>query len=167
MVTFSEVLTPEHIQKLVILAHKIWNQHFVPLIGQAQVDYMLDRFQSEPAISEAITEGVEYTLIQNEGIEAGYLALIPDQPPGKMMISKLYLDIRYRGLGLGRAMLNFIREKAGKKGIKVLWLTVNRNNHDSIDWYIRRGFQVTRELKKDIGGGFYMDDLIMELKLAD
>lgn len=28
------------------LAKEIWNQHFVPIIGQDQVDYMLNKFQS-------------------------------------------------------------------------------------------------------------------------
>ena len=38
------------------LAKEIWNQHFVPIIGQDQVDYMLNKFQSCESIKTQMSE---------------------------------------------------------------------------------------------------------------
>ena len=32
------------------LAHDIWNEHYIPIIGKTQVDYMLDKFQNVDAM---------------------------------------------------------------------------------------------------------------------
>jgi diamine N-acetyltransferase len=144
------------------LARTIWREHFVPIIGQPQVDYMLERFQSAAAIAEQMRSGAEYYLIYREGRPGGYTAIIPESPPGKLMLSKLYLLRRERGQGLGRQLMDFVIEQSRKRGLAVVWLTVNRDNTKVIEWYRRRGFRVVDEMKKDIGGGFCMDDFIME-----
>jgi len=41
-------------------------------------------------------------------------------------------------------------------------LGVNRFNEKAIRAYRRNGFAIREELKTDIGGGFVMDDFIME-----
>ena len=53
----------EQIEILSKLACEIWNQHFVPIIGQAQVDYMLNKFLSPKALTEQIASGYEYFLV--------------------------------------------------------------------------------------------------------
>ena len=42
------------IQDIAILAEEIWHQHFTPIIGKEQVDYMVDKFQSYPAIKRRL-----------------------------------------------------------------------------------------------------------------
>ena len=54
MLTFKKVTTGEEIKETAQLAHNIWNQHFVSIIGQAQTDYMLENFQSENAMAKQI-----------------------------------------------------------------------------------------------------------------
>ena len=48
-ISMIPVKSIEQIETLSKLACEIWNQHFVPIIGQAQVDYMLDKFLSPKA----------------------------------------------------------------------------------------------------------------------
>ena len=53
--------TDEEIKAVAVLANEIWHQHFIPIIGEAQVDYMVEKFQSYPAISNQIKkDGYEY-----------------------------------------------------------------------------------------------------------
>ena len=53
--------TDSEIQNIATLAEEIWNQHFVPIIGKAQVDYMVEKFQSYPALKSQIeNDGYEY-----------------------------------------------------------------------------------------------------------
>ena len=97
------------IRNVASLAHEIWNQHFVPIIGQAQVDYMLDKFQSVDAITKQLNEGFEYYIISSDKTKAGYLGLLPDINSGKMMISKVYVRKELRGSGVVIPLLNLLK----------------------------------------------------------
>lgn len=144
------------------LARRIWNHHFVPLIGQEQVDYMLEKFQSASAISAQLRNGYQYYLLGLGSEWAGYLALLPDDTTGKMMISKIYIRADRRGEGNGGFLLDFANRESKRRNLNAFWLTVNRHNHGAITWYKNRGFRIIESQKQDIGGGFFMDDFVME-----
>ena len=63
---FIPVTTSDHMSIVESLAREIWTEHYTPIIGKLQVDYMLDRFQSRQAIAQQIREGVLYFLIQED-----------------------------------------------------------------------------------------------------
>ena len=123
---------------------------------------MLEKFQSAEAITSQIESGWEYYIAKLEGADAGYTGLVPDADRQKMMLSKLYVQKTFRGLGVGQRIIEFIEAKCRAYSITSLWLTVNRFNNGPIEWYKHHGFRITDEVKKDIGGGFVMDDYIME-----
>ena len=153
----------EQIAAVAALAREIWTEHYVPIIGAAQVEYMLGRFQSEAAIARQIAaEGYEYHLAP----EAGYLALVPDLARKSVLLSKIYVQAGVRGTGLGRGLMAFAEARCAELGCTELWLTVNRNNAGSIAFYERMGFRKTQELVTDIGGGFAMDDWRMAKRMA-
>lgn len=148
------------IQRLADLAHEIWWQHFPPIIGEAQVKYMVDKFQSNEAIIHQLRNGYEYFLAELDGTAVGYTGLVPDK--GKLMLSKLYVKDSTRGKGVGQALLDFIEAKCRAEGMDRIWLTVNRGNTGPINWYKNRGFIIVKEVDLDIGSGFIMDDYVME-----
>ena len=159
------VTDDEEIAAVVELADQIWHQHFIPIIGEQQVDYMLDKFQSHAAIASQLESGFEYYIVQLDRHRSAYLGLLPDPDNAKMMISKLYVHSSARGRGVGSYLLGFVESECGKRAINTIWLTVNRFNHAPVNWYYRRGFIKVDEVKKDIGGGFVMDDFIMQKQL--
>ena len=161
----KSVSTSEDLQTTAQLAHKIWNQHYKPIIGQDQVNYMVDKFQSVSAITKQLKEGYQYFLIEYQSEPCGYLALVPNKSENKLMISKIYVDIDYRGLSLGKKLLEFTIKKAKTKGFKTIWLTVNKNNTNAIKWYDKKGFKIKEEIVMDIGNGFVMDDYLLELTI--
>lgn len=163
-VTIKPVSEPEEIIAIANLASEIWNDHFLDIIGQAQVDYMLEIFQSPHAIASQINSGYEYFLVLIDENQAGYLALVPDNDKGRVMLSKIYIRRDFRRKGLGGYLLDFVKNESRSRELGLIWLTVNRHNHETIKWYKRNDFVVVDEVKKDIGGGFFMDDYIMELK---
>jgi ribosomal protein S18 acetylase RimI-like enzyme len=152
----------EEVREIAGLAREIWEEYYVPIIGRQQVDYMLQNFQSEKAIKEQLGKGYEYYLGSRDGQSGGYLAIVPDKDAPKLMISKLYVKKALRGSGMGQEMLQFVESLAISRGIKTLWLTVNKNNVQSIAWYSRMGFKNAGPIAMDIGGGFVMDDYRME-----
>ena len=168
MVSIREVTTNEAIALVAELAREIWNEHFPPIIGQPQVDYMLGKFQSESAIARQIREDrYAYYLVVEEGERVGYFALVPYVEHASMQLSKIYLKRERRGRGLGRAVLSFIEDRCAELGLSELWLTVNKDNCDSIAFYERLGFVLDRPLHTDIGDGFVMDDHRMVKSLTN
>ena len=54
--TFQQV-TDTEIETLAALADEIWHEFFPGIISDAQVDYMVEKFQSAPAMRQQIAEG--------------------------------------------------------------------------------------------------------------
>ena len=151
----ERVERPEQIAAVAELAEEIWTQHYTPIIGPAQVLYMLEKFQSKKAIAQQIeAEGYEYYLAPG----AGYLALVPDAARKSMLLSKIYVRAELRGTGLGRSLVEFAEARSRELGCDELWLMVNRHNRASIAFYERVGFRKTGEMQTGIGAGFVLDD---------
>ena len=159
------VITKEQIAKVADLAREIWVNHYVPIVGQAQVDYMLEQFQSITPITAQIVDGYDYYLLLDDGEAVGYLGVVPCPEKGQVQISKAYLKMEKRGQGLGRVMFRFVETVYGAKGMTVLWLTVNRHNSGSIAFYEHLGYVKEGTLVQDIGNGFVMDDYRMMKRL--
>ena len=162
-----EVTTAPQIETTARLARTIWTHHYVPIIGPEQVEYMLDRIQSAGAIKEQIESGYGYYLLYDNDNAVGYIALLEDRLHHKLMISKIYVEATKQGKGYGNQLLEFTKKKALQKDIQTIWLTVNRHNSNSINWYQKRGFEIVDEKKFDIGNGFVMDDYVLEVATKD
>ena len=142
------------------LAYEIWNEHFTPIIGKAQVDYMLDKFQSKKVITEQIEKGYLYFLIKNSKAYIGYIGVLPQE--SQLFLSKLYITSAERGKGHGRKAIEFLEKLAIEKGLSKISLTVNRNNSATIKMYKKLGFENRGSIVQDIGNNFVMDDYKME-----
>lgn len=160
-----ERTSPKDLQQVQELAEEIWLEHYTPIIGREQVEYMLSRFQSAEAIAEQIGEGYVYYLMLARGEPAGYLAYVRDPDGVSLQLSKIYVRQAERGSGLGRAGLQLVRDHCLRLGLDRIRLTVNKYNSDSIAWYRRMGFEFAGAQVADIGGGFVMDDYILHTDL--
>lgn len=150
----------EQIAVVTVLAEEIWREHFTSIIGKAQVDYMLEKFQSEQAICEQVKKGFLYYLIKTNNRDVGYFGVLPTDE--SLLLSKFYIRSSERGKGVGRRAMTFIESLAVEKGLAMITLTVNRYNSDAIAAYKKLGFQITESMVQDIGNGFVMDDYRME-----
>ena len=160
---FIEVLTEEQIEIVESLAEEIWTEHYIPIIGKEQVDYMLDRFQSKQSISDQIRSGFLYFLVKEDKQFIGYIGV--QQKGDELFLSKIYIKSSERGQGLGKKALHFIERLAKEKGLRKIALTVNKNNRVAIKAYERLGFKNLGSVIQEIGGGFIMDDYKMEKTL--
>lgn len=168
--TFTPVTTDEDLKELAQMAGEIWREYWPDIIGAEQTEYMVANFQSLEAITHDVREGgyeywficaaddgrkVGYTGGHEERVSAGYEA-------DRFFISKIYLLAEERGRGFASATIRFYDELCTKRGLRTMYLTVNKHNELGIHAYEGKGFMAIDAVETDIGNGFIMDDFIME-----
>jgi GNAT superfamily N-acetyltransferase len=159
------VTNPTRKMAVVSLAQIIWNEHFPKIISQEQINYMVDKFQSMPAIDKAITEdNYKYFLLVLGDTPIGYCGVVPEEDDA-LLLSKLYLMKPFRGQRRSIVLFDEAERVAREMGKKKLRLYVNKRNYTPLRVYLRRGFRIVEEKKTDIGEGFICDDFMMEKEL--
>ena len=159
------VNSPTRRMAVASLAEIIWNEHFPGIITQEQVNYMVNKFQSLPAITKAISEeGYQYFLLVLGDTPIGYMGLQP-QEDDVMLLSKLYLMKPFRGQRRSVVLFEQAERTAREMGKKRLRLFVNKRNYVPLRVYLRMGYRIVEEKKTDIGEGFICDDFMMEKEL--
>lgn len=154
--------TQEQINEFANMAEVIWNEHFTEIIGKAQVDYMLNKFQSENAVTDQIkNQGYEYFFITADNEKVGYVGI--HRESDRLFLSKLYLLKKYRKKGYASLAFVYLINLARESGLKSIYLTVNKHNLDTIHVYEAKGFKTVKNQISDIGNGYVMDDYVMEL----
>lgn len=157
MPTLRHAQDPQDAMRLAALADCCWRSHYIPIIGEAQVDYMLATFQSAEAIANQIADGRHYAFIDDDSsVTHGYLAT--DDKDDHVFLSKLYILPGSQGHGFGKWAIEQLRKNHPGRDIQ---LTVNKHNHHSIAFYQKCGFEITDAIVTDIGHGFVMDDWMM------
>ncbi|MEQ8471276.1 MAG: GNAT family N-acetyltransferase [Marinoscillum sp.] len=159
----TEILNAEnsnHFKRVAHLAREIWTEHYTPIIGSEQVNYMLEKFQSESAIGQQVLDGTEYCLLVHDHKDAGYFShYLKDK---HLFLSKLYVAKSHRGLGIGKKALEAIIKRAQNFKCDKIELTVNKYNTNSIHAYEKMGFININSIVQDIGNGYVMDDYVMQ-----
>lgn len=160
---FTKVTQEHHFKEIELLANRIWFEHYTPIIGREQVEYMLEKFQSITAMTEQTKQGYQYYQLSVDNTFVGYLSFL--MKTDTLFLSKIYLEQSVRGQGLARQAINFLQEQAQSHQLKSIQLTVNKYNSDSIAAYQKMGFLNKEAIVMDIGNGFVMDDYLMELPI--
>ena len=158
-----EPLAAADVEGLAALAREIWYAHYSAIISVAQIEYMLrQRYNSDVVLAELLRDGVWWDKLMVAGGMAGFASYFQSGVPGEMKLDKLYVHPRLQRRGHGGMMIARAGEIARSRGCSRLVLAVNKNNRSAIAAYLKHGFRIVNSVTKDIGGGFVMDDYIME-----
>lgn len=162
-----EPLTERDVEALAALAREIWYAHYPAIIGTAQIEYMLEqRYRPAAVRAELARPGIWWDKLMIGPDMAGFASYFLEPPASEMKLDKLYVHPRYQRRGYGGLMIARACEAARSQGCGRLVLAVNKNNSSAIAAYRKHGFRVAEAVTKDIGGGFVMDDYVMEKRLA-
>jgi len=162
MISIKKASSKDDISLIATLGREIWHEHYDSIIGPDQVDYMLLHFQSEEAVSDQISHNTVYLIAYFNGVPAGYSAYKFEE--NKTFLSKIYILKKFRGNGIATSLFNEIAKASADK--ESIYLTVNKYNEISIKVYEKLGFKTVDSVVTDIGGGYVMDDYIMEKALS-
>lgn len=159
-----EIQEAKNIKELAQLASEIWHEYWVDILSAEQIDYMVEKFQSETAIINQIkSENYTYFFIKTEGQNAGYIGL--SKKDDYLFLSKLYIKKEFRHKGYGTEAFEFIKKFASENNFERIILTVNKHNKKTINAYYKWHFEQINSVVSDIGNGFVMDDYIFEYRL--
>ncbi len=145
------------------LGHEIWRQVYPPIIGEEQVEYMLESMYNTEALNHQITQqGHLFFIAYLDGEAIGFVSCSYHHgvEHNRTRIHKLYLYPSVQGKGLGAKMVNHIEALSKEQGDTALELNVNKYN-PALHFYQKTGFAIESEVVLDIGKGYVMDDYVM------
>ncbi|SEA27824.1 GNAT family N-acetyltransferase [Pedobacter hartonius] len=143
-----------------------YGRTYVPILGQVQVDYMLNKIYAIASLTEQLMEGHIFIIAEVAGKDAAfasYSTLVENGHP-VVKLHKLYVLPEAQGLSIGKFLINEVRDKAIELGAKGLLVNVNRYNK-ARDFYEKAGFKIKETVDIEIGDGFFMNDYVMERTL--
>lgn len=160
-------LRPEDIEALVALTRETWQRHYLSIISQAQIDYMLaQRYAPDVIRAQLARDDVWWDALHVDGVLTGFAQSERGARPGDLKLDKLYLRYDARGHGLGGVLVRHVEARARALGCDRLYLQVNKNNASAIGAYRKHGFEIVESATFDIGHGFVMDDYVMARPVA-
>ena len=146
------------------IAEKAWRPTYDHILTEQQTIYMLDLMYNSQTLENQIKGNIAFFMVDLGQETVGYFALenIDDQI---VKIHKLYLDPTQKQKGLGRIIIQYIKDWALTNQKNSIILNVNKNN-SAVQFYQKVGFTILEEMILDIGEGYVMDDYIMQLHLG-
>ena len=166
--TFAiEALRADEVESLCALARSIGRDHYPPIIGPAQTEYMLaQRYTPDIVRAELDRDDLWWDIVRDEGAMVGFASSFVLEPARTVKLDKLYVDSARQRMGYGGALLRHVLDRASRLGFSNVVLAVNKHNASAINAYRKHGFTIAEAVVKDIGGGFVMDDYIMQRQVG-
>ncbi|UZD24706.1 GNAT family N-acetyltransferase [Algoriphagus halophytocola] len=157
--------TQDDLKYVQSIANQTWPDTFGEILSPEQIDYMLKWMYSLDTLEKQQNKGHLFYLAEENGQKMGFTGIEINQGPGKTKIHKIYILPSAQGKGVGKKLIQKIKEVALAKDQKSLLLNVNKYNEGAIAFYEYLGFKKIKEEVIDIGNGYVMDDFVFELKL--
>ncbi|HXU28000.1 MAG TPA: GNAT family N-acetyltransferase [Bacteroidia bacterium] len=141
------------------LARIIWDKHYITIISQQQIDFMLNKMYSFEALKKQMEEGHKLYLVVNDNSEAiGFISVSTDNDRN-FWLHKFYILQQKQHTGIGTLVFNKVfKELYEPKSIR---LNVNRQNFKSINFYFKLGFKIEKVNDLEVGNGYFMNDFVM------
>jgi GNAT superfamily N-acetyltransferase len=160
-------LAQSDIEALCSLACDIWRQHYPPIIGAAQTEYMLAQRYAPSVLRAELTKGgIWWDVLHEHGHMVAFASSFPGEAERELKLDKLYVRLDRQRRGYGGMLIAHTCERAKRLGYESVVLAVNRHNANAIAAYLKHGFRIRKAVIKDIGSGFIMDDYVMEKQIS-
>ncbi|MCE1169803.1 GNAT family N-acetyltransferase [Azovibrio restrictus] len=157
-------VTPPDVPAIAALAREIWQATYPGIITQEQIDFMLEQRYGHERLYDDLEDAdkwLDQAFVAGRRIGFAFSELYK----GEFKLDKLYIHPDLQRQGVGGALIAHVAARAKKLGYPCVILAVNKRNEKAIASYRKYGFSVRETVVADIGGGFVMDDFIMEKPL--
>lgn len=142
------------------LALIIWPKCYRNIIGPDRVDAMLAVLYATDNLEREMVEHEHvFWIVRVNEMDAGYASAYVDG--NRLWLKKLYVRDEFRGLGLGKALIEAALDHFTARELA---LYVNKDNTPAINYYLRSGFQVEAEVPVQMGP-YEFTDYVMQRTL--
>lgn len=142
------------------LALIIWPKCYRNIIGPDRVDAMLAVLYATDTLErEMSAQGHVFWIARVNEMDVGYASAYVDGD--RLWLKKLYVRDEFRGLGLGKALIEAALDHFTARELA---LYVNKDNTPAINYYLRSGFQVETEVPVQMGP-YEFTDYVMQRTL--
>jgi len=155
-----------HIPLIRELTMQVWPQTYIPIVGEPQVNYMLERFYSPGALEAQMTVQQHHFVVGYEGGVPVAFASYSEIEPSVYKLHKLYIVTTMQGKGVGKGMVDHIVADVKQRNGSALRLNVNIYNLAAMAFYEKYGFRHLRDEDIDIGSGYFMNDHVLVYDVA-
>ena len=163
-VEFLQVSNPDHVTKVVDMADTIWRECYKGILSDEQIEYMVDKYQSDNVVTrKMINEGYEFYLVNNGSNVIGFISFLKDG--NKLLLTNLYILEEYREKGYCELVIDKVIKNCIDTDIDRVRITLNKLNEEGIKIYTDMGFSKIEEDVQDIGNGFVIDNCLMEKQI--
>ncbi|MDO5510579.1 MAG: GNAT family N-acetyltransferase [Weeksellaceae bacterium] len=155
--------------KIQQLARLSWEQNYAEMLPPEQIAYMLENMYGERTLREHFANpNYHYLLLSVKDARGwetiGFIGFEHGYELKTTKLHRLYFLKEYTGKGLGAKLIAPMLEAVKHAGDERVILQVNKRNA-AARFYERMGFAVYDAAVLDIGGGYVMDDYLMEYKM--
>ena len=147
------------------ITHEVWPSTYYPIVGEVQVNFMLDLFYSPASLEAQMTTGGNEFLICLVDEKPVGFAAFSEVAPDVFKLHKLYILTTVQGRGVGKLLVDHICNDLKSRGGRELKLNVNRYNTPAIGFYRKMGFVETGIEDIEIGNGYFMNDYVFNREL--
>ena len=119
------------------LAERIWKKHYITIIADDQINYMLTKIYSLGSIKKQMEEGQQFILVYDEFKPLGYMA-ISTRDDKNYFIHKFYIEVSDHRKGVGSKLFEHVLKAFNTP--ETIELNVNRENYKAINFYFKKGF---------------------------
>ncbi len=142
------------------LALIIWPKCYRNIIGPDRVDAMLAVLYATDTLEREMSAlGHVFWIARVNEMDVGYASAYVDGD--RLWLKKLYVRDEFRGLGLGKALIEAALDHFTARELA---LYVNKDNTPAINYYLRSGFQVEAEVPVQMGP-YEFTDYVMQRTL--
>jgi N-acetylglutamate synthase-like GNAT family acetyltransferase len=138
-----------------------WPDAYGTYISKAQLDYMLDMMYSGDSLEDQMNKGHQFFMAEHNSEAIGF-ASVSKEEDNACKLNKLYVLPTAQKTGAGKALLLKTIDYARSLAASCVYLQVNKQNNAQ-QFYSKHGFTIREASILEIGGGYIMDDYIMEL----
>lgn len=159
--------TDQHIPIIQQLGEATFYPTYLPIISQAQVDFMFHKMYDKDSLKQQMAiQGHYFFIAYNAEMPIGFASCelnIDNAEDTKL--HKLYVLPNIQNKGTGKQLLTSVEHFAKQKEQKALLLNVNRHNNAK-GFYAHLGYSIILEEDIDIGNGYFMNDYRMKKSLT-
>lgn len=131
------------------IAKKTWNATYEGIIPLEVQNNFLKSNYSDESMKQRIERSIVY-VAEVKGKVVGFANYSTVRDGGKVELAAIYLYPEFQGKGIGTALLQQVVKEL--KGLKEIYINVEKDNKIGMNFYEAKGFEIVKESDIEFDG---------------